>query len=52
MNDTVAVRVELPVDVRRIAELLPHRYPFLLVDRVIAFEQGKRLNASRNVTFN
>lgn len=52
MNETVPARVELPVDVRRIAELLPHRYPFLLVDRVIAFEQGKRLTAIKNVTVN
>ncbi len=52
MNDTPAARVELPVDVRRIAELLPHRYPFLLVDRVIAFEHGKRLSAIKNVTCN
>jgi 3-hydroxyacyl-[acyl-carrier-protein] dehydratase len=52
MNDTVSARVELPVDVRRIAELLPHRYPFLLVDRVIAFEPGKRITAIKNVTFN
>lgn len=51
MNDTAA-RVELPVDVRRIAQLLPHRYPFLLVDRVIAFEPGKRLTGLKNVTFN
>lgn len=51
MNDTSA-RVELPVDVRRIAEMLPHRYPFLLVDRVIAFEPGKRLTALKNVTVN
>jgi 3-hydroxyacyl-[acyl-carrier-protein] dehydratase len=52
MNDTTAARVQLPVDVRRIAEMLPHRYPFLLVDRVIAFEHGKRLTAIKNVTFN
>ena len=51
MNDTAA-RVELPVDVRRIAQLLPHRYPFLLVDRVIAFEPGKRLTGLKNVTVN
>jgi 3-hydroxyacyl-[acyl-carrier-protein] dehydratase len=52
MNDATAARVELPVDVRRIAELLPHRYPFLLVDRVIAFEPGKRITAIKNVTIN
>jgi 3-hydroxyacyl-[acyl-carrier-protein] dehydratase len=42
----------LPVDVRRIFEMLPHRYPFLLVDRVLSFEHGKRLTALKNVTIN
>jgi len=46
------MEVPLPVDVTRILELLPHRYPFLLVDRVIAFERGKSLRAIKNVTFN
>jgi 3-hydroxyacyl-[acyl-carrier-protein] dehydratase len=33
-------------------ELLPHRYPFLLVDRVVELEQGKSLSALKNVTIN
>ncbi len=33
-------------------ELLPHRYPFLLVDRVREFEQGQSLTAIKNVTIN
>jgi len=44
--------IELPVDVNRIAAMLPHRYPFLLIDRVIAFEPGKRLTAIKNVSIN
>ena len=52
MTETSKAPSELPVDVRRISELLPHRYPFLLVDRVIAFEPGKRLTAIKNVTIN
>ncbi len=44
--------VSLPVDVTRILDLLPHRYPFLLVDRVIAFERGRSLRAIKNVTIN
>jgi 3-hydroxyacyl-[acyl-carrier-protein] dehydratase len=44
--------VELPIDVERIASMLPHRYPFLLIDRVVAFEHGKRLTAIKNVTIN
>jgi 3-hydroxyacyl-[acyl-carrier-protein] dehydratase len=35
-----------------IQQLLPHRYPFLLVDRVTSFELGKRVVALKNVTHN
>jgi 3-hydroxyacyl-[acyl-carrier-protein] dehydratase len=35
-----------------ILDYLPHRYPFLLVDRVLEIETGKRLVALKNVTFN
>ena len=52
MNDKEHTGVELPIDVERIAAMLPHRYPFLLIDRVIAFEHGKRLTAIKNVTIN
>ena len=40
------------LDINKIMELLPHRYPFLLVDRVIEFELGKSLTAIKNVTIN
>jgi len=43
----------LPFDLRRIRELLPHRYPFLLVDRVIELDpEAKRIVAYKNVTGN
>ena len=42
----------LPLDVEVIMRLLPHRYPFLLVDRVLACDQGKSLRAIKNVTLN
>lgn len=51
MNDT-ATAVALPVDAERIAAILPHRYPFLLVDRVIALTPGKDIVAIKNVTLN
>ncbi len=35
-----------------IKKYLPHRYPFLLVDRVVAFEQDKRIVVEKNVTAN
>ena len=41
-----------PIDVRGILQTLPHRYPFLLVDRVIELEPGKRAVAIKNVTMN
>ena len=52
MTKTDQTGVELPIDVERIASMLPHRYPFLLIDRVTAFEHGKRLTALKNVTIN
>jgi 3-hydroxyacyl-[acyl-carrier-protein] dehydratase len=39
-------------DIQEILGLLPHRYPFLLIDRVVEFERGKRLVALKNVTMN
>ena len=44
--------LELPVDIERIREMLPHRYPFLLIDRVVGFEPGKRITAWKNVSIN
>jgi 3-hydroxyacyl-[acyl-carrier-protein] dehydratase len=39
-------------DIQEILDLLPHRYPFLLIDRVVEYEPAKRLVAIKNVTFN
>ena len=44
--------VTLPVDSAEIERLLPHRYPFLLVDRVVEFQRDKRVLAYKNVTCN
>ena len=41
---------DLPIEVERIMEHLPHRYPFLLVDRVLEFEPEKRIVGLKNVT--
>jgi beta-hydroxyacyl-ACP dehydratase FabZ len=41
-----------PLDVRAIMQIIPHRYPFLLVDRVLELEEGRRIVALKNVTFN
>ena len=40
------------MDITEIREYLPHRYPFLLVDRVIDLELGKTIAAIKNVTIN
>jgi 3-hydroxyacyl-[acyl-carrier-protein] dehydratase len=42
----------MSLDIHRILELLPHRYPFLLVDRVLSIEPHKRIVALKNVTIN
>ena len=42
----------LPADVGQIQRFIPHRYPFLLVDRVLELEPGKRVVAYKNVTAN
>ncbi len=39
-------------DIREILKYLPHRYPFLMVDRVTEFEANSSLKALKNVTFN
>lgn len=40
------------MDIKKIMELIPHRYPFLLVDRVIDYEEEKWIKAIKNVTMN
>lgn len=41
-----------PLEINEIMELLPHRYPFLLIDKVVDYEVGKSLHAIKNVTIN
>ena len=40
------------MDIHKVLSLLPHRYPFLLIDRVLEFEPNQRLLALKNVTYN
>lgn len=40
------------LNIEEVLELLPHRFPFLLVDRVLDFKKGKFLKAVKNVSFN
>lgn len=40
------------LDIRAILNLLPHRYPLILLDRVLDFERGKRITGLKNVSMN
>ena len=40
------------LDIHRILKKLPHRYPFLLIDRVVELDKGKHIKAIKNVTIN
>ncbi len=40
------------MDIHQVLKKLPHRYPFLLVDKVVELEEGKRILAVKNVTMN
>src|SRR5512142_441807 len=42
----------LPLDYQAIERILPHRYPFLLVDRIVEFEPDKRIVGIKNVSLN
>ncbi len=55
MSQNQSTKIEGQVslyDIARIRALLPHRYPFLLIDRVTALEIGKSVTALKNVTIN
>jgi len=40
------------MDIKEIMEIIPHRYPFLLIDRIINIEEGKKVTAIKNVSIN
>lgn len=40
------------MNIQEIMETIPHRYPFLLIDRVLEIEEGKKITAIKNVTMN
>jgi 3-hydroxyacyl-[acyl-carrier-protein] dehydratase len=52
-NKEFSVTTEMnALEIREIMNLLPHRYPFLLVDRVLDYVPGKTLHAIKNISFN
>ena len=50
-NDDFSI-METLLDITQIQAILPHRYPFLLVDRIIEYEPGRRVVGIKNVTLN
>lgn len=40
----------LPMDIKAILDLLPHRYPFIMVDRIIDYEAGQTITGMKNVS--
>jgi len=51
-NPKTPAAAEGCLDLRGIMDIIPHRYPFLLVDKVLEMEEGKRIVAVKNVTAN
>jgi beta-hydroxyacyl-ACP dehydratase FabZ len=47
-----AIEVEVLYDIEAIMKFLPHRYPFILIDRIVKLAAGKELVALKNVTIN
>ena len=39
-------------DIQEVLDILPHRYPFLLIDKIVSLDAGKEVEAIKNVTFN
>ena len=52
ISRTANRRAPTVVDIQDIMKVLPHRYPFLLVDRILELEPGKRIVGIKNVTIN
>jgi len=48
----MALDLTLPLEIEDIKKILPHRYPFLLVDRILELEEDKRIVGVKNVTSN
>lgn len=52
MNDSTGVKKDNTLDIKQIMDLLPHRYPFLLVDRIIEINGDQSAIGIKNVTAN
>ena len=52
INRRAALAGRPPLDIRHVLDVLPHRYPMLLVDRIVEIEDGRRIVGIKNVTIN
>lgn len=52
MTEQTETQTLSPIEIHQIMEYLPHRYPFLLIDKVIDFKVGDYLHGIKNVTIN
>lgn len=43
---------EIVIDINRIMEMIPHRYPFLMIDRIVELDPGERAVGLKNITMN
>jgi len=48
----MTLELKLPLEIEDIKKILPHRYPFLLVDRIVEFEEDRRIMGVKNVSSN
>jgi 3-hydroxyacyl-[acyl-carrier-protein] dehydratase len=51
-NIKTDIKIDIKIDIKEIMELLPHRYPFLLVDRVLEYKTNDSIKCLKNVTIN
>ncbi len=51
-SDVILMKNNTVADINEILQAIPHRYPFLLVDRIVEIEPGKRIVGIKNVTIN
>jgi 3-hydroxyacyl-[acyl-carrier-protein] dehydratase len=48
----MSTQTETSMDIHEILDYLPHRYPFVMIDRVVSYELGKEITAIKNVSIN
>lgn len=52
MADTTSTALDTGFNIQEIQSILPHRYPFALIDRVVSYTKGESLHAYKNITMN